>query len=107
MKRDIEFPGRFTMDPGAAAVARGRPGKSCCSQTGSLLGKNFAIQRRKPALTAAEYLIVPLYLLITYWLMFAIFPDKRITAADLAATETALNAAIPSSCTFLAMDSVG
>ena len=60
-----------------------------------------------PPSPSPRYLIIPLYLLVTYWLMYAIFPDNRVTAADLAKLEMSMNAAVPSSCTFLAMDAVG
>ena len=62
--------------------------------------------RRKPGLTAAEYFVVVAYLLFYYKLIYAIFPDNRLSAAEVVQMEKDLNTAIPSSCTFLALDRV-
>ena len=53
-----------------------------CSQMGALMSKNLAIQKRKPGLTAAEYFVVVCYLLLYYKLLYVIFPDSRMSPAD-------------------------
>ena len=55
---------------------------SFCAQMRALMSKNLAIQKRKPGLTAAEYFVVVCYLLLYYKLLYVIFPDARMSPAE-------------------------
>ena len=55
---------------------------SFCAQMRALMSKNLSIQKRKPGLTAAEYFVVVCYLLLNYKLLYVIFPDARLSPAE-------------------------
>jgi len=76
------------------------------SQMKNLVEKNWSIQRRRKLLTCAEYFIVVAYLLFYYKLIYIIFPDNRLSPQEVVTLESGLNAAIPSACTFLALDRI-
>ena len=69
----------MTISPSDGPVQRAP--QSFTAQTKMLLGKNWAIQKRKPMLTMAEYFIVVCYLLFYYKLIYLVFPDDRPTPA--------------------------
>ncbi len=89
-----------------SANAAPHAGRSCAAQTRSLLAKNWAIQKRKPTLTAAEYFVVVCYMLFYYKLLYVIFPDDRLSAAEVADLARDLDQAIPSACSYLALGGV-
>ena len=63
------------------APTSGEP-MSFCTQMRALMSKNFAIQKRKPGLTAAEYFVVVCYLLLYYKLLYVAGQQRSAQAGE-------------------------
>ena len=65
-----------------------------------LLKKNRLLASRNKTMLWAEYLIMPLYVILWMNLIVWVFPDDRLSLADLEILVDELNTAVPSACTF-------